>query len=366
MSDKKTKKQGNAPAKTETSVDAAQQNETAAVQPQTEAQDAPAHAKSKKRKAKKYLNIDTEEIKKQLRAVSPARWVLLVILLTVTVFGYIFYGALFSEDSWFKNPNTGVLFFDNVLNKVPAFVRCVQYVTILLLISTIVVVVIRKSFGKKNARELTISSLICNLINWITAIIMIIVILSAFGVDTTALITGAGVLTLIVGLGMQSLIADIVAGLFIVFENEFNVGDWVTVGDFRGEVVSIGIRTTKLKAVGNVKIINNSDLRGVINHDTDVSVAKTLIDVEYDARLPDVEKIIKKNVAKLKVPHATDAVSYDGVASLGASGVTLQFTCHCKEADIFTAGRELNFAVKNMFDENGIDIPFPQVVVHKG
>ena len=96
-----------------------------------------------------------------------------------------------------------------------------------------------------------------------------------------------------------------------------------------------------------------------------MSYAHTFIDVEYGAKLPDVEKIIIKNVGKLKVEHATDNVSYDGVASLGASGVTLQFTCHCNESDIFAANRELNAAVKNMFDENGIDIPFPQIVVHK-
>lgn len=318
-----------------------------------------------KEKVKEQFEADTAQLKKHLHTVSPARWVFLILMSTITVLGYVFYGQLFGEGNWFKNPDTGVLFFDKVIGIVPTLVKCIQSVTILLLLTTVAVVIVHKSFSK-TPRGLTISSLICNLINWVTAIIIIIIILSAFGVDTTALITGAGVVTLIVGLGMQSLIADIVAGLFIVFENEFNVGDWVTVDGYRGEVVSIGIRTTKLKAAGNVKIINNSDLRGVINHDADASVAKTLIDVEYDAKLPEVEKLIKKNVAKLKVEHATDEVSYDGVASLGASGVTLQFTCHCKEADMFAAGRELNAAVKNMFDENNIGIPFPQIVVRKG
>ena len=69
---------------------------------------------------------------------------------------------------------------------------------------------------------------------------LVIAVLAIWGVDTTALITGAGVLTLVVGLGMQSLIADVVAGLFIVFENEFNVGDIITVDGFRGEVIAIG------------------------------------------------------------------------------------------------------------------------------
>ncbi len=319
-------------------------------------------------KVNQNLREENERIKKKIRTISPARLTVLVLMIAVTVLSYVFYTWLFSSDpekSPFVEPKTGVLFFDKVLKFVPVLAKSIQSVTILLFVVTVAVICIRLSFGK-TPRGVTVSSLICNLLNWLTAIVSVIIVLSAFGVDTTALITGAGVLTLVVGLGMQSLIADIVAGLFIVFENEFNVGDWVTVGDYRGEVVSIGVRTTKLKAAGNVKIINNSDLRGIVNHDTDLSVAKTLIDVDYGAKLPEVEKIIKKHVGSLKVEHATDSVAYNGVATLGASGVTLQFTCHCKESDIFDATRELNAAVKNMFDANGIDIPFPQVVVHKG
>ncbi len=317
---------------------------------------------------------------KRLRAVSPARLVILAVMLIITVLSYVFYEPLFSTDpavNWFLDPSTMVdgdpatatpgtdsLFFDKLIMLVPTLIKCIQSVTVLLLIVTIASLIIRKSFGKTH-RGLTISSLICNLLNWVTALILIIIVLSAFGVDTTALITGAGVLTLIVGLGMQSLIADIVAGLFIVFENEFNVGDYITVGDFHGEVIGIGIRTTKVRSFGDVKIFNNSDLRGVINHDTELSYAHTFIDVEYGARLPETEKIIRKHLSKLKVEHAVGEVTYDGVTSLGASGVTLRFSCSCKEADIFAAGRELNAAVKNMFDENGIGIPFPQIVVHK-
>ena len=319
---------------------------------------------SKSKQSEKKKNNDKSEIKKRIRAVSPARWIVLSVMLVITVLSYVFYGYLFAEDSWFTQPNTGVLFFDKAIGIVPVLAKCIQSVTILLLIVTVLALIVRKSFGKTQ-RGLTISSLICNLLNWLTAVIFVIIVLSAFGVDTTALITGAGVLTLIVGLGMQSLIADIVAGLFIVFENEFNVGDYVTVGDFHGEVISIGIRTTKIKSFGDVKIFNNSDLRGIINHDTELSYAHTFIDVEYGAKLPEVEKVIKKHVGKLKVEHAVGEDTYDGVTALGASGVSLRFSCTCKEADIFAAGRELNAAVKNMFDEQGINIPFPQIVVHK-
>ena len=193
---------------------------------------------------------------------------------------------------------------------------------------------------------------------------MVIVVLAVWGVDTTALITGAGVITLVVGLGMQSLIADVVAGLFIVFENEFNLGDIITVDDFRGEVVEMGIRTTKLKAEGNIKIFNNSDLRKILNQTAEPSVAKAYVDIEYSADLGKVEEIIKRCLPEIKIDGATEGVEYNGVNALGASGVQLYFSVKCKEGDKFTVQRALNGELKNMFDKNGINIPFNQIVVH--
>ena len=313
------------------------------------------------------IKKDTAELKRKVKAIRPSRWIILSIMIAITVCSYVFYGYFFGETTdkniWCKEPNTGVPLLDKVCLIVPEIINCIQSVTILLTIVTVINVIVYKIFGKTQ-REVTISRLLSSLLNWATAIIMIILIMSCFGVDTTALITGAGVLTLVVGLGMQSLIADIVAGLFIVFENEFNVGDIITVDGFRGEVISIGIRTTKLKAAGNVKIFNNNAIQGVLNQSLEPSLVKTLIDVEYGEKLPEIERIIKEHVGELKIDKAVDSVSYDGVSALGASGVTLQFTCHCNEPDIFSVGRELNAAVKNMFDEHGIGIPFPQVVVH--
>lgn len=316
-------------------------------------------------KIKEELEEQKAEAKKRIKAAGPVKLILLGVMLVGTILSYVFYEYIFgSKNGIFTDPQTSVALFNDFLKLVPKIMSCVQFVTIFLIIVAIILFLIRRFFSKTQ-RGITVSSLVCNLIRWLTAIIVVIGVLAIFGVDTTALITGAGVVTLVVGLGMQSLIADVVAGLFIVFENEFNVGDYITVDGFRGEVVSIGIRTTKLRALGNIKIFNNNAIQGVLNHTLEDSVAKTLIDVEYGAKLPEVEKIIKAKLPTLKVAGATGPVSYDGVAELGASGVTLQFTVSCYEGDIFAVGRALNSAVKNMFDENGIGIPFPQVVVHE-
>lgn len=307
----------------------------------------------------------SEENRKKIRAAGPVKLIILAILVIGTVCAYVFYDEIFGANNFFDSGRIdyGTEFANNFMANIPTIIRCIQFIAITLVIVTIILAIIRKFFGR-TSRSKTVSRLICNLIRWLAAIILVIAVLAIWGVDTTALITGAGVITLVVGLGMQSLIADVVAGLFIVFENAFNIGDWITVDGFRGEVIDIGIRTTKLRAAGNIKIFNNNSIQGILNQSIEPSLVKTLIDIEYGDRIPEVEKIIKEHIGEIEIEQAVDTVSYDGVAELGASGVTLQFSCHCDEGDIYAVGRELNAKVKNMFDENGIGIPFPQLVVH--
>ena len=301
---------------------------------------------------KNNLKQQTEEMKAKVKKLGPVKIIILLIMLVGTICSYVFHDYIFASDSIFNRGISTSEFLNSLLALVPNIVRAIQVITIILVATSIIIGIINRLFTKTQ-REITVVKLTSSIIKWVAAIILVIAVLAIWGVDTTALITGAGVLTLIVGLGMQSLISDIVAGLFIVFENEFNVGDIITVDGFRGTVVSIGIRTTQLEAVGNVKIFNNSEIRGVLNQTVKPSKAKTLIDIEYGDSLPEI-----------KIEGVIGEIVYDGVAALGASGVTLQFTADCDENDIFAVQRAMNGRLKVMFDENGIGIPFNQLVVH--
>lgn len=310
---------------------------------------------------KEELKNQTDEIARKVKRLGPVKITMLIILLAVLVLSYVFYDYIFGANSVFIG-DFGSDFVNALMALVPKIIKSLQIIAAFAIVTTVILVVISRIF-RKTQRSYTVGRLICNLLKWVVTVIVVIMVLSAWGVDATALITGAGVITLVVGLGMNSLIADVVAGLFIVFENEFNLGDIITIDGFRGEVVEMGIRTTKLKAAGNIKIFNNSDIKAVLNQTVEPSVAKTLIDIEYDARLPEVEKLIREKVGELQIEGAVEPVSYDGVSALGASGVTLQFTTKCAEGDIFAVNRRLNAAVKNMFDENGINIPYDHLVV---
>lgn len=312
---------------------------------------------------KDEIKQSAEDVKRRIKSMGAVKFTVLALMTIGTVCSFVLNDYIFPADSVFNRGISDSEFVNDLLAFVPQIIQAIRIITVILIFTAILLAALNRAFHK-NRRQITVVRLINNMIKCVATVVIVIAVLALWGIDTTALITGAGVLTLIVGLGMQSLIADVVAGLFIVFENEFNVGDIITIDGFRGEVTEIGIRTTKLEALGNVKIVNNSDIRGVLNQTVNPSTAKALIDIEYGESLERVEQIVKTKLPQIKIDGALTEIAYDGVATLGASGVTLQFTTLCNESDIFAVQREMNKRLKIMFDESDIGIPFNQLVVH--
>ena len=292
---------------------------------------------------------------------------LLLVLAAVTVAAFVFTNQLFGEDSVFNKAVSGNNFVNLLYQKIPALIRSVQIVTIAVLLSLLLRFIMRKGFVRSN-RAKTIVNLLESFVKWVIAIVAIMMVLHAWGVDTATLLASAGILTLIVGLGAESLVADIVAGIFMVFEGEFQVGDIVIINDWRGTVQEIGIRTTKIvDAGGNINIVNNSQITTVVNQTQEVSQASVTVGVEYGESLPRVEIVIRDNLETIKehIPAIIEGPYYKGVSALGASSVDLLFIAKCREEDIFQVQRDMNRELKLLFDANNIGIPFPQVVVNQ-
>lgn len=291
-----------------------------------------------------------------------------VSILAIISIAYI----LFLSLGWFKIQSNEIYVGLNIFLKVerndPTFIilRIVSATILMLMISVFLRMIIDfiSQFFKKHRAFL---NLLSSFIKYLSIIIWIFLVLSIAGVDTTTLLAGAGILSLIVGLGAQPLIEDIIAGLFIVFEDVFDVGDIIVVDGFRGAVKEMGIRTTKIvDAGGDIKIVNNSDIRTLINMTSELSLAICDIDIEYSESIEHVESIINANMEKLKKSNKHIVqIYYLGVQQLGSSGVTLRFTADCNETFKFQVQRDLNRALKLLFDANNINIPFTQVVLHQ-
>ena len=213
-------------------------------------------------------------------------------------------------------------------------------------------------------RRKTILALIYSFIKYTGIIIAFFALLGMVMQDAGTMLAGAGVLAIVIGFGMQSMLADIIAGLFIIFENTFEVGDFVTFDNFRGEVVYIGIRTTKFKGVdGNIHVVNNSEMRRLINMSQHKSVAVSDVTIEYSENLEKVEDLINKHLATLPLKYETmlETPTYIGTAEFNQSGIVLRIICTCDEASRMPVTRALNREIKLLFDRNKIKFAVPHV-----
>ena len=245
--------------------------------------------------------------------------------------------------------------------------RIASYAFFILSISYVVRVILR-FFSKFLHKGAAILNLVASLIKYVAVIVLIFLILDTFHVDTVTLLVGAGVVSLVIGLGAQSLISDVIAGLFIVFEDVFDIGDIIVVDGFRGTVKEIGIRTTQIVDWGgNIKVVNNSDIRSLVNMTAQMSTALVECDIEYGESIERVETVIKDNLERMAkdIPAIKEGPYYIGVSNLGASGVTLKFIAQCKETDRFQVQRDMLREIKIIFDENDVGIPFPQVTINQ-
>lgn len=310
-------------------------------------------------------------------------WCIFGVMVVITIIGFVFskeiYGwTTIETDEWglpyvawhgfFKE-----MAYDNAIvqylmsNLTPNLVKSVQIITIAIALAIALHYLAKIAF--RTPKGITISKLLVNFFKWAIAIATFFLILDAWGAPASALIASAGVITLIIGLGSQALVSDILAGIFIVFEGDFQVGDIILIDGWRGEVQSIGIRTTKLIDAGyNVKIVNNSQIKTIINQTKELSLAKCYVSTRYEDRIENIEAVIADNLDKIKerIPAIVEGPYYKGVAELGESSVDLLFVAKCKEADIYQVQRDMNREIKIMFDNNNIGIPFPQIVIHKG
>lgn len=230
------------------------------------------------------------------------------------------------------------------------------------------IVLILSFIQLKNHRARTIVSITSSLIRYIAIIVIIVGVMSMLRADITTIIAGLGIIALIIGFGAESLITDVVTGFFILMDNQYNVGDIIEVGGFRGVVSEIGIRTTSLTDTGgNVKIINNSDMKNILNRSDNSSKAVADFSVPYET---DIEKLEKQIPALLEeiYQNNTDifksAPKYLGIQELGASAVVLRFVAEVGEKDIYSGARKLNRDLFVGFRKLGVECPFTQVDVH--
>lgn len=323
--------------------------------------------------AKPAKKVKKERKASKIKVGQVVAWIVIFLLfLVITNPGMLFF---LSEETRGELQGTWMRIFGDVTKISDTFqfnwatIFQVIAIILMMIVLTTVISFILDHVHPKSPKAKSTVTLFRSAIKYITFLVGFFWCLGALGVNLSTIFASVGIVALVIGFGAQSLVEDLVTGIFLVFEDQFNVGDIIEVAGFRGTVESIGIRTTAIRDIGNnVKIINNSDLRNIMNRSTAASVAVTTVSVSYSTDLEKAEKVIASLLPAVKEKYPDIFVSvprYSGVQELADSGVILKFVAEVKEENIFTAQRLLNRELKIGFDKSGIEIPFNQIVVHQ-
>ena len=149
--------------------------------------------------------------------------------------------------------------------------------------------------GRLDSRAETVSNLVMSVIQFAVAVVLIIYSLYQLGVDTTVILTSAGVISLIIGYGSQSIVSDLVSGVFLIMEDQLRIGDTLIIDGFRGEVEHIGLRTTTLKHYASVKVINNSKMVDFFNYSRDTNASRWTMSFPVEQDIDQVKSLIMDN-----------------------------------------------------------------------
>lgn len=235
--------------------------------------------------------------------------------------------------------------------------------------STIERVMILRSktpIGYTERRQNTLIKLLQNGLTYIVYFAGILAILSTVNINVAGLLAGAGIAGLAIGFGAQSLVKDIITGFFIIFEDQFAVGDTVMINQSNGTVQEIGLRTTKIKTyTGELHIIPNGNISEVINYSIFNSLIMVDVSVAYESDVDEVERLINEflDTALEKYPELVARPDLLGVQALGASDVVMRISAETLPMNHFKVGRMLRRDIKRFLDEHDIEIPYQKMVV---
>ena len=267
----------------------------------------------------------------------------------------------------FMDPNGVFLGSLNIFKPIAdpnPWVRAISYAIVVLVVCFILRWLIGRLAKNKNVTKRTgvaVIELLSNLVKYVAVIVLIFVFLSALGVNTTEIVAGLGILTLIIGLGVTSLIEDIVAGIFIIAEHLFDVGDVIVLDGFRGTVVQIGIRSTQLADVGgDILIVRNSSIGSLVNLTDRMSSAAITFPLAPSVSLEQVDEVVKNSdfltISEKYAPMQSGPL-YLGLCGIDSKGVqSVLIVAGCNEQDKYEVERILYKEFKLLMESNGIKL----------
>jgi small-conductance mechanosensitive channel len=222
---------------------------------------------------------------------------------------------------------------------------------------------------RRRARIRTLLPIVRNVTFIVLVVMVVLMALAALGVEIGPLIAGAGVIGVAIGFGAQTLVKDIISGMFYLLDDAFRVGEYIQSGDYKGTVESFSIRSVKLRHHrGPLYTVPFGELGAIQNQSRDWVIDKLTVGVTYDTDLEKARKLIKQIGKELSEdpelgPNIIEPLKMQGVEQFGDFAIQIRMKMMTKPGEQFVVRRKAYARIKMAFDENGIKFAHPTVRV---
>jgi small-conductance mechanosensitive channel len=226
--------------------------------------------------------------------------------------------------------------------------------------------------GRRRARLRTLLPILRNVLFIVVVVMAILMVLSAMGIQIGPLIAGAGVVGVAIGFGAQTLVKDIISGVFYLLDDAFRTGEYIQSGSYKGTVESFSLRSVKLRHHrGPLYTVPFGELGAIQNMSRDWVIDKMSVGVTYDTDLDKARKLIKQIGKDLAAdpeyaPHILQPLKMQGVEQFGDYAIQIRMKMMTKPGEQFVIRRKAYALIKKAFDANGIHFAFPTVQVAGG
>jgi len=223
--------------------------------------------------------------------------------------------------------------------------------------------------GLRKKRQETIKRISLNLIKTFIFIIITIKVLSIFGVNVTSILAGLGIVSVVIGLALQDIMKDYLAGAFIILEDQYDIGDYVEINGFSGTVTNISLRSTVITNMyGQIKIMSNRTISEVNNLNKKLQEVILDIPMPYELTTKKIDKILNdiKKRCDTEIETTIGELSIWGLNEFADSALKYRIAISAKPNTQWAVKRQIYRIVKEEYEKNKISIPYNIIEVKNG